>query len=166
MIRRGFCFTLGHCLPIPRVRHEKNPVIVGIALVTCCLPNPICPATDSTDTSTVVDSHTAENALDWPGRYAGLLPCADCEGIQTQLTLNADKTYVLEEHYVKNGRALHPSKATGRFQFDAKKPSLIRLENTSPTRVYFIGEGYAEARDAQSRDKISSQLNYRLQQTP
>ena len=117
--------------------------------------------------STVVDAHhTAENSLDWAGRYTGLLPCADCEGIQTQLTLRSDKTYVLEEHYVKNGRALHSSKATGRFQFDAKKPSLIRLENTNPTRVYFIGEGYAEARDAQSGDKISSQLNYRLQQTP
>ena len=141
-------------------------LLLALPLLLAACQTPSAPATDATDTSTVVDSHTAENALDWPGRYAGLLPCADCEGIQTQLTLNADKTYVLEEHYVKNGRALHPSKATGRFQFDAKKPSLIRLENTSPTRVYFIGEGYAEARDAQSRDKISSQLNYRLQQTP
>ena len=141
-------------------------LLLALPLLLAACQTPSAPATDSTDTSTVVDSHTAENALDWPGRYAGLLPCADCEGIQTQLTLNADKTYVLEEYYVKNGRALQPSKATGRFQFDAKKPSLIRLENTSPTRVYFIGEGYAEARDAQSRDKISSQLNYRLQQTP
>lgn len=145
---------------------KKTLLLLALPLLLAACQTPSAPATDSTDTSTVVDSHTAENALDWPGRYAGLLPCADCEGIQTQLTLNADKTYVLEEHYVKNGRALHPSKATGRFQFDAKKPSLIRLENTSPTRVYFIGEGYAEARDAQSRDKISSQLNYRLQQIP
>ena len=145
---------------------KKTLLLLALPLLLAACQTPSAPATDSTDTSTVVDSHTAENALDWPGRYAGLLPCADCEGIQTQLTLNADKTYVLEEYYVKNGRALHPSKATGRFQFDAKKPSLIRLENTSPTRVYFIGEGYAEARDAQSRDKISSQLNYRLQQIP
>ena len=145
---------------------KKNLLLLALPLLLAACQTPSAPATDSTDTSTVVDSHTAENALDWPGRYAGLLPCADCEGIQTQLTLNADKTYVLEEHYVKNGRALHSSKATGRFQFDAKKPSLIRLENTNPTRVYFIGEGYAEARDAQSGDKISSQLNYRLQQQP
>ena len=122
--------------------------------------------TDISTNPTPVDGHTAQNALDYMGIYKGLMPCADCEGIQTQLTLNADKTYVLEEYYVKNGRALHPSKATGRFQFDAKKPSLIRLENTNPTRVYFIGEGFAEARDAQSGDKISSQLNYRLQEIP
>ena len=145
---------------------KKTLLLLALPLLLAACQTPSTPATDATDSNAVVDSHTAENALDWPGRYAGLLPCADCEGIQTQLTLNADKTYVLEEHYVKNGRALHPSKATGRFQFDAKKPSLIRLENTSPTRVYFIGEGYAEARDAQSRDKISSQLNYRLQQIP
>ncbi|MCC6727610.1 MAG: copper resistance protein NlpE N-terminal domain-containing protein [Saprospiraceae bacterium] len=33
--------------------------------------------------------------------YTGTLPCADCEGIQTMLTLNADpqRSYTLEEQY-------------------------------------------------------------------
>ena len=110
------------------------------------------------------DGHTAENSLDWAGTYSGLMPCADCEGIQTKLTLKQDKTYVLDEHYVKNGNALHPSKQTGRFQFDAKQPSLIRLEHATQPRVYFIGEGFAEARDIQTGEKLSEQLDYRLKQ--
>ncbi|UOO88750.1 copper resistance protein NlpE N-terminal domain-containing protein [Vitreoscilla massiliensis] len=112
-----------------------------------------------------VDSaHTAENSLDWSGKYLGILPCADCEGIYSQLTLQQDKTFVLEEHYMKNGLALHPSKISGRFAFDAKQPSLIRLAAPNQNRVYFIGEGFAEVRDAQSGKRLSDKLNYRLLQ--
>lgn len=34
------------------------------------------------------------------GTYQGVLPCADCEGIQFELTLNADKTYELKQTYL------------------------------------------------------------------
>ncbi len=158
-----FCFTLMVCLIRQETGMKKIFLLLALPLVLAACQTPTAP---SHEASTVVDTHhTAENSLDWAGRYTGLLPCADCEGIQTQLTLHSDKTYVLEEHYVKNGRALHPSTQTGRFQFDTGHPALIRLGNTTPQRVYFIGEGYAEARDAQG-NKISSQLNYRLQQQP
>lgn len=36
------------------------------------------------------------------GTYAGELPCADCEKIQAQLTLNADKTYQYDTVYFKD----------------------------------------------------------------
>lgn len=109
-------------------------------------------------------AHTAENSLDWPGKYMGILPCADCEGIYSQLTLNPDKSYVLEEHYMKNGQALNPSKISGQFDFDAKQPALIHLITPTQNRVYFIGEGFAEMRDAQTGNKLSDKLNYRLLQ--
>ena len=35
-------------------------------------------------------SHNSMNSLDWEGIYTGLLPCADCEGIQTVIKLNRD----------------------------------------------------------------------------
>ena len=40
------------------------------------------------------DVHTSRVALDWQGVYRGMLPCASCEGIKTQLEL-FDSTYVL-----------------------------------------------------------------------
>ncbi len=34
-------------------------------------------------------------SVDWPGTYQGILPCADCEGIKTQLLINKDLNYIL-----------------------------------------------------------------------
>lgn len=34
------------------------------------------------------------------GSYEGILPCADCDGIQFEITLNADKTYELKQTYL------------------------------------------------------------------
>lgn len=54
------------------------------------------------DSLTVVapDMHTSEISLDYFGMYEGTLPCADCEGIKTTLTLNEDKTFVLTSEYL------------------------------------------------------------------
>ncbi|MDE5451088.1 copper resistance protein NlpE N-terminal domain-containing protein, partial [Elizabethkingia meningoseptica] len=44
--------------------------------------------TDSTSTeSGIDDSHNAQNSLDWAGTYEGTVPCADCPGIKTTITL-------------------------------------------------------------------------------
>lgn len=51
------------------------------------------------DSPVVADMHNAENSLDIAGTYKGLLPCADCEGIETTLKLNNDQSFVLEEAY-------------------------------------------------------------------
>lgn len=47
-----------------------------------------------------IDEHSAEISLDWQGIYSGVLPCADCEGIETELTLNDDNTYMLISTYL------------------------------------------------------------------
>ena len=39
---------------------------------------------DSTE-GVVNDEHNAKNSLDYIGMYKGILPCADCEGIETFL---------------------------------------------------------------------------------
>jgi copper homeostasis protein (lipoprotein) len=46
------------------------------------------------------DLHTSLNSLDWIGTYKGQLPCADCEYIDTRLTLNEDMTYSITSIYV------------------------------------------------------------------
>ena len=37
-------------------------------------------------------AHNSQNSLDWAGVYQGILPCADCEGFDTVITLNWDET--------------------------------------------------------------------------
>lgn len=52
----------------------------------------------------------AKIALDWDGTYTGILPCANCEGIDYQLTLHNNNTYTLIRHYegLKNSIAKSP----------------------------------------------------------
>ncbi len=46
------------------------------------------------ETTTVIKEEVAQ------GAYQGVLPCADCDGVQFELTLNADKTYELKQTYL------------------------------------------------------------------
>lgn len=66
------------------------------ALITAMASS--CEEKQSSSEST--DPHTAMNALDWEGSYYGTLPCADCEGIDTELRLNEDNTYRLTTSYL------------------------------------------------------------------
>lgn len=101
-------------------------------------------------------THTAENSLDWSGDYQGKLPCADCEGIQTELQLNDDKTYVLKETYLGKGDG-KPFETKGSFTFDSKNPSMIVLDQKSEQRKFFIGENTATALDLEG-NKIDGSL--------
>ena len=47
------------------------------------------------------DIHNAETSLDYRGTYQGVLPAADCPGIETTLTLKPDGTYSLHEEYLE-----------------------------------------------------------------
>lgn len=111
----------------------------------------------------VPDMSTAETALDWNGIYEGVFPCADCAGIQMQLELLQDKTYRLKQKYMTNRKGNQVFEATGKFEFDNKTaPSLIRLDDKADNSVYFVGEGYLEARDKETGKPISTNLNYKL----
>ncbi|HUH25301.1 MAG TPA: copper resistance protein NlpE, partial [Flavobacterium sp.] len=44
--------------------------------------------------------HTSQNSLDWNGTYEGVLPCADCEGIKTNIVLNNDGTFKYNTEYI------------------------------------------------------------------
>lgn len=92
---------------------------------------------DSSMQESLADMHTSENALDWAGTYEGTLPCADCPGIKLTLTVNANKTYALQQEYlerdVKNAEQ-------GSFSWD-EKGSIITLKNEAGREdMYQVGE--------------------------
>ena len=71
------------------------------------------------------DEHTAQNSLDWNGTYQGTLPCADCEGIITTITLNPDGTFLSKEEYQKEPNLILENK--GNFTWD-NSGSIVVLE--------------------------------------
>lgn len=70
-------------------------------------------------------AHNSQNSLDWAGTYSGVTPCADCPGMKTDMTLNTDNTYSLQEQYLKKEKT--PRSFKGSFTWDEAK-SVITLD--------------------------------------
>ncbi len=101
----------------------------------------------------IPDMHTSMNALDWEGTYGGILPCADCEGIETSLSIRYDMTYRIERKYIgKNGEAFA---SEGRFTWSSDGRIII-LENEAPGK-YQVGEGALFMLDSDGR-RITGEL--------
>lgn len=129
--------------------------LVSVFLVACSKAdnknNQEQTPTAASEAVAVDSAHTAENSLDWNGTYKGVLPCADCEGIETELELNADKTYELKETYLGKGDG-KAFESKGSFQFDANNTSVIELDKTGDNRKYFVAEGYLKALDMEGNE--------------
>ncbi|SHF04355.1 Heat shock protein HslJ [Mariniphaga anaerophila] len=83
---------------------------------------------------------TSRNSLDWAGTYAGFLPCADCEGIQTEITLSEDLTYTMALKYTDKDETVFQS--SGKFEWD-KNGSKITLKGKNiqkNSEKYLVGE--------------------------
>ena len=150
--------------------------ILGYALVLSSILSVGCAKTDSNakpqdqasdstqlsnNTSEVPVGDTAENALDWVGDYKGIFPCADCEGIETELELKADKTYEMTQEYLGKGKN-NETKIRGKFEFDSKDSSIITLDQAGENQKFFVGENFVEAREFETGKEIKSNLNYKL----
>lgn len=60
-----------------------------------------------TPAEVVDDKHTAQNSLDIVGTYRGVLPCADCEGIETEISLLPDETYLKKTKYLGKDKKVY-----------------------------------------------------------
>ena len=84
--------------------------------------------------------HTSESALDWAGVYTGVLPCADCEGIQTTIVLRYNNTFELRTRYLD--RSLEENFWHGEFVWNetGNHITLLGVPPTSPLH-FLVGEG-------------------------
>ncbi len=109
-----------------------KPLILSLTawlVLAACGPAPTQTTQASaadTEASSAANSHTSANSLDWAGVYKGVLPCADCEGVETLLTLNMDNSYLLKTTYL--GKDNSAFQQQGKFEWD-DKGSVIRLLN-------------------------------------
>ena len=71
------CFTLFSCVNNVRVNKENDVTDAGIP-----------------------DKNIIESVSPYSGEYKGILPCADCPGIETTLTLEKDGNFALHLVYI------------------------------------------------------------------
>ena len=79
----------------------------------------------------------SSTSLDWAGTYKGTLPCSDCDGIVTELTIQKDNTYIMRTIYM--GKKERPSEQTGTFTWDAGGNSIRLSGMDDQPNQYLVG---------------------------
>lgn len=75
--------------------------VIAAAMMVSCNGKKTAQDETTNDSVSVADSVSADVDLAAvAGTYEGTLPAADCPGIKTVLTINADSTYQLQQDYI------------------------------------------------------------------
>ncbi|MDL2290249.1 copper resistance protein NlpE N-terminal domain-containing protein [Paludibacteraceae bacterium OttesenSCG-928-F17] len=131
-----------------------------LATLFCALViAPSCKSNKKTNQNQTVTMDNSRTSLDWNGVYTGVLPCADCEGIQTTITLKNDNTYDIITKYL--GKDYNENTASGTFTWN-NDGNKITLSDTEESPVqYQVGENKLTLLDM-AGNRISSDNNYNL----
>jgi heat shock protein HslJ/uncharacterized lipoprotein NlpE involved in copper resistance len=121
---KNFILTVGLC-----------SFILGFGMSACKTKNAVKP-----ETNTIATGDNSSISVDWAGTYMGTVPCADCQGILTRITLKEDNTYNLQIEYV--GKGSPAENFEGTFQWDdaGNTVTLGGLKERSMPSAYMIGE--------------------------
>ncbi|SMO70478.1 Uncharacterized lipoprotein NlpE involved in copper resistance [Saccharicrinis carchari] len=119
-----------------------------VATVTAVLLTS-CNRTKKTDKKTTVDTHSAQNALDWEGTYYGVTPCASCPGIETELTLTADLNYVLTRLYLEEDESEYTLE--GKFSWKGNNIELEEADKDSSPVIFKVEENQVRQLDRQGK---------------
>ena len=110
--------------------------ISSLAILASCTGKETTPNAADNDSANVVDTTASDkdnvDLASVAGTYEGTLPAADCPGIKTVLTINADSTYLLKQDYIdkKDGH----DEASGIFKvLDGKVLMLVRSSTGEQT---------------------------------
>lgn len=99
---------------------------------------PVPEKADTNMLAPVTDQHNSSNSLDWQGTYRGTIPCADCEGIETELTLNQDNTYWLKTSYL--GKSDQAFDEKGTFSWNEAGNTITLSGTKNRPSQYFVAE--------------------------
>jgi uncharacterized lipoprotein NlpE involved in copper resistance/heat shock protein HslJ len=118
------------------MKHLSSMLVLTAILSACAHEKEVTPVKPAIASS--VDSHISRNSLDWAGVYEGVLPCADCPGIKTRLTLGGDGTFERQTLYLD--RETVPRTELGQFTWQASG-NVISLDANGGGQQYAVGEG-------------------------
>jgi heat shock protein HslJ len=95
-------------------------------------------AVEAEKPSPVYIGDNVRNNLDWSGTYTGVLPCADCSGIETRLSLYKDGNYILIQKY-QGKEGSFESKGTFKWSSLVNNITLTDAKNGTDTH-YAVAE--------------------------
>jgi uncharacterized lipoprotein NlpE involved in copper resistance len=141
---------------------KKLLIIMLLSCVCWACGNSSTTATDTnflnTDSSTAASAdmaHNSHNSLDYQGSYKGVLPCADCSGMETEIQLSSGDTFVRKTKYLGKNEP-NTLEETGTFTWN-EAGSIITLGGVQGASQYMVGENTLTQLDLQG-NKITGQL--------
>ena len=112
-------------------------------------------AKKDTINSAFSEMHNAKTSLDYIGSYKGILPCADCEGLETEIVINENDTYSIKKRYQGKGFRVFVQK--GNFIWNKEGNVIILTNVKNEPNQYFVGENTLTQLDL-SGQKITGNL--------
>jgi hypothetical protein len=94
------------------------------------------------DTDHSAHAKPIDKSLDFHGVFYGFLPCNDCNGIKTTLSLKQNNIYLLVTQPAKDSSREFYEK--GKYSWDEEKHTVVltpRKEETNPRQYYIKDEG-------------------------
>ena len=82
----------------------------------------------------------SQNSLNWVGSYSGVIPCANCPGIETLITLNANETYYISWKYIERENFANQDVGTFRWDADSSTITLGNIDKDKYPVQYKVGE--------------------------
>ncbi|PHM71655.1 envelope stress response activation lipoprotein NlpE [Xenorhabdus sp. KJ12.1] len=125
-------------------------VASGVLTAVGCQTNPPVHQVDSTSPNKFTINEKV---------FKGVIPCADCAGIETTLQLAKDGSYILEQTYLKSGQE-EPFFDTGHWIVNGKKINLTSGEEGK--KAYYQMKGENLVMLDINGEPIQSKLNYEL----
>lgn len=112
---------------------------IGGLFVACNSSNKSAQNEEQVEVNPEIDAiHHAGSSIDWAGSYQGELPCEDCDGIDMEVTINNDNTFVLRS--VKKGKD-EVIEEQGEIAW-ADNESYITLRGTAVDHHFRVGENH------------------------
>lgn len=107
----------------------------------------------------------SRNSLDWKGVYKGNTPCADCEGIETSITIKSDETFQRSLKYL--GKEDSNFFDDGIFVWNEAGSKITLKAPDGNSQQYQVGENVLFHLD-QKGNRITGDLaeNYKLAKNP
>lgn len=100
-------------------------------------------------------AHNSRNSLDYEGTYTGTMPCADCSGIDVELTLKGDDYTLKTTYQGKEDMGQNSFTETGKYAWNTSG-SIITLNNDN-SQQYQVGENILFALD-QNGQRVTGNL--------
>ncbi|MCJ0742666.1 copper resistance protein NlpE [Pedobacter montanisoli] len=131
---------------------------LAIVLLAACTSNTRKETSSTQDTTAIATDtvHTSQNSLDWSGTYKGILPCADCPGIETTVVLNANDTFSYMAKYQDRD---FKTEDKGKIMWH-DNGSVVHLKGQETDLKYKVGENQLIQLDTEGKEITGALSKY------